>query len=98
MRFDKKKLLRINDLLKSIQENRKEVIDTILDFCPKKGECDNQLEDNMKAIKCEYFTLCNVLGSYSLLSLKEKKKANTVLNMFYDRVEEKKNIKYDMFA
>jgi hypothetical protein len=99
MKFNKKSVIRLNNLLRDVQKNREDVIDIVISLCPiGEEDCDHQLEENRDAIECEYFPLCNVLGSYALLTDKEKKKVDKVLDMFYDRVDEKKNKLYSMFA
>jgi hypothetical protein len=99
MKFNKKDVINLNNLLKKVQKNRDKIIEIIIDLCPKKDEeCDNQLEENRDAINCEYFPLCNVLGSYALLTNKEQKKVDKVLDMFYTRVEEKGTRDYSMFS
>ena len=98
MKFDKKQVIRLNDLLIKVKENRNDVIDFIKELCPGKiKECDNQLELSREAVNCKYFTLCNVLGSYSLLSNKEQQRVNKLLDQVYVEIGNRRNKFNDIY-
>ena len=87
MKFNKRKVRKLNDLLNEVRKHREEVISIIEKICPNK-ECDPSLETNKEALKCPYFTLCNVMGSYSLMSKEEQEKADEFLELYYSRLNE----------
>ncbi len=88
MKWVKKSVMHLNDLLKNVKEQRDKVVSVIESLCPNKfEECDAQLSINKN---CPYFTLCNVMGSYGLISEDEQKEADEFLKSVYDKVECKK--------
>ncbi len=86
--FSKDDVINLNNLLKKIKDNRDEFIEVIEKICPN-PDCDPQLESNKEAIKCEYFTVCNILGSYSLMPKEDQEKADEFLELFYKRLNRK---------
>ncbi|MFA5405934.1 MAG: hypothetical protein WC307_01080 [Candidatus Nanoarchaeia archaeon] len=87
--FNKKKVKQLNDLLNKVKDHRDEFIKTLEELCPNK-DCDPQLETSKEAVNCEYFTLCNALGSYSLISDEERVEADEFLEEVYKSIERRK--------
>ena len=100
MKINTRKIKYLNTLMKSIRENRVELIEMIRDYiCPKKVEdCDSQLEFTTEAKECEYFTLCNVLGSYSLQLEEDQKEIDKFLEGIHTRLEQKSSIEESLFS
>lgn len=97
MKFKDKNVKYLNKLLKRVRDNRESFIEALLEVCPKNGECDTELEESKEAINCEYFTLCNVLGSYSLMSEEDREHADEMLDRLYQKIESSKKAK-DIYA
>ena len=93
MKFKKLKVKHLNHLLTKVRDNREEFVEALINVCPKNGECDPQLEKSKEAMNCEYFTLCNAMGSYSLMSEADQAKADEVLDILYKKIESGKKLK-----
>lgn len=93
MKFKEKNVKYLNTLLKRVKNNREAFIETLKIVCPKDGECDTELEESREAINCEYFTLCNVMGSYSLMNEEDREHADLILDQLYKKIESSKKIK-----
>ena len=98
MEISKKSVDRLNDLLKEVRENKDKLVDLVLEKLCTIEECDPQLLNNKEAMNCPYFTLCNVLCSYSMQSEKEKEESDELINMFYSRLYDKHKIKESFYS
>ncbi|MDD4353817.1 MAG: hypothetical protein PHN56_05160 [Candidatus Nanoarchaeia archaeon] len=88
MNFTKEKVLFLNDLLNDVREEKDDVIRIIKGFCPKKiTECDPNIESSPDAKNCEYFTLCNVLCSYSLMNDEEREEIDENFEELYSAIK-----------
>lgn len=88
MNFTKEKVLFLNDLLKDVRDEKDDVIKVIKTFCPKKiVDCDPNLESSPDAKNCEYFTLCNVLCSYSLMDEDEMEEMDKNFEVLYSAIK-----------
>ncbi|MFA5303823.1 MAG: hypothetical protein WC393_04800 [Candidatus Nanoarchaeia archaeon] len=98
MKFTKEKVLFLNDLLNDVKNEKDEVIEVIKGFCPKKiVDCDPNIESSPDAKNCEYFTLCNVLCSYSLMNEEEKKELDENFEVLYSAIKRRKKTDDSMY-
>ena len=98
MEINKKSVDKYNDALKELRENKGKVVDLILEEICNNDECDPQLLNNKEAMNCPYFTLCNVLTSYSMQSETEKEESDKLINMFYSRLYDKHKTKESFYS
>jgi hypothetical protein len=93
MNFTKEKVIFLNDLLKDVRDEKDDIIEVIKEFCPKKiVNCDPNIETNPDAKKCEYFTLCNVLCSYSLMNEEEMQEIDEKFQILYLAIKRRKKL------
>ncbi len=98
MEINKKSIDKLNDLLKEVRDNKDKLVDLLLSKVCTSDECDPQLLSNKDALNCPYFTLCNVLCSYSMQTASEKEESDKLINMFYSRLYDKHKTKESFYS
>jgi len=92
MTYTKEKVLHLNELLKEVRENKDGIVSIIEQLCPIGiDDCDANVESSPEAKKCEYFVLCNVLCSYSLMSEEERKEWDKNYELLYSTVKKRQS-------
>ena len=92
MKFTKEKVEFLNDLLKDVREEKDDIIEVIKGFCPKKVvDCDPNIESSPDAKSCPYFTMCNVLCSYSLMNEEERQEMDENFELLYSEIKRRKS-------
>jgi len=88
MKFTPEKVLFLNDLLNDVRDEKDDIIEVIKGFCPKKiVDCDPNVESSPDAKSCKYFTLCNVLCSYSLMDEEERQEIDENFEKLYSAIK-----------